>query len=164
MKIVSHPLMLASLTLVASLTACEKKTTPPVKPGGEHTHAASEVDDHGGNQQHGKPIELGTNTIGGYSVRAARDAGEIKSGGEAPIDVWLTGDLSKIVAVRFWIGGEDASGSVKAKAEIEDKAEPNHWHTHAEVPDPLPAGSKLWVELEIQGEGKKTAPFELATQ
>ena len=38
-----------------------------------------------------------------------------------------------------------AKGSVKAKAEEET---PDNWHTHAEVPDPLPPGSKFWVEVE----------------
>jgi hypothetical protein len=56
--------------------------------------------------------------------------------------------------VRFWIGLQDANGSVKAK--IEDPKEPNRWHTHTEVPSPLPEGSKLWVEVEIEG-GQKTA-------
>jgi hypothetical protein len=63
--------------------------------------------------------------------------------------------------VRFWIGRQDAAGSIKARAEIEDPAEPNHWHTHAEVPDPLPSDSKLWVELEIEGQGKEVGSFDL---
>jgi hypothetical protein len=29
-----------------------------------------------------------------------------------------------------------------------DHAEPNRWHTHAEVPSPLPDGSLPWIEIE----------------
>jgi hypothetical protein len=113
---------------------------------------------------HGKPIELGTATAGAFSLRAARDEGAVTPGGDAPIDVWVTpgsGVTAKVVGVRFWIGTQDAKGSIKAKAEIEFPAEPNHWHTHAEVPDPKPAGSKLWVEIEDDKGGKSIASFEL---
>lgn len=111
---------------------------------------------------HGGPIvELGTTTIGPFSVRASRDHGEIKAGGDAPIDVWLTGgDISKVTVVRFWIGTEQGDNFVKAKADIEIPSEPNHWHTHAEVPDPMPAGSKLWVEIEVDGQ-KQVGSFDL---
>lgn len=108
-------------------------------------------------------IELGTTTIGDLTVRASRDKGEIKASGDAPIDVWLTtadGKPAAVTAVRFWIGIEDAKGSVKAKADIEDPAQPNHWHTHAEVPNPLPEGAKLWVEIET-GAGKTVGAFDL---
>jgi hypothetical protein len=46
---------------------------------------------------------------------------------------------------------------MKAKAELEK----DNWHTHAEVPDPLPAGSKLWVEVELESGSKSVAGFEL---
>jgi hypothetical protein len=84
----------------------------------------------------------------------------VKAGGEAPIDVWVTGG-PKVAAVRFWIGTEDAKGSLKAKAVIENADQPNHWHTHAEIPDPLPAGSKLWVEIEAEGGAKSVISFDL---
>lgn len=110
---------------------------------------------------HGAAVELGTAMIGDWSVRAARDAGAISPGGDAPIDVWLTGGTSKVAAVRFWIGIESAAGSVKARADIENPAQPNHWHTHAEIPNPLPVDARLWVELDIEGVGKKTGSFAL---
>jgi ABC-type Zn2+ transport system substrate-binding protein/surface adhesin len=132
----------------------------------DHDHAHDDHDhgddDHGDDHgHHGSAIELGTATIGSFSVRAARDEGAIQPGGDAAIDVWLTGDLARITAVRFWIGLEDAAGSVKTKAETENSDQPNHFHTHAEAPSPIPDGSKLWVELDITGEGKKAASFDL---
>lgn len=161
---------------------CDKKpsattnTASNATNSGTHTHADGTVhnDDHGHAHDdpdaghHGAMIELGTETIGPFLVRASRDQGEIQAGGDAPIDVWLTAadgsaaDLSKVIAVRFWIGTEKGE-SVKAKAEIENPDQPNHWHTHAEVPQPFPAGSKLWVEIEIAGVGKKYGSFDLKT-
>ena len=154
------------IAFLAVITGCEKKpTTPPsnetapstTPTAAKPTPTAAPSAGHGG-----AVIELGNATIGSFSVRASRDQGEIKPGGDAPIDVWLTG-TDKVVAVRFWIGTQDAKGSVKAKADIEDPKEPNHWHTHTEVPNPLPPASKLWVEIETEGGQKTAASFDLKT-
>ncbi len=157
--------MKRALTVIALLTlaaaACEEKpatTTSGPSSGaptttGTHTHATA---------GHGGPvIDLGTTPIGPYTVHATRDHGEIKAGGEAPIDARVTGDGPKVVAVRFWIGVKDAAGSIKARADIEDPKEPNRWHTHAEVPEPLPAGSELWVEIEDEKGTRSVGSFPL---
>jgi|SRR5688572_13916181 len=156
-----HLLALLVFSALITLAACNREsgsnqtsnTTPKAPAAGTHHDSAA---------GHGGPvIELGNATIGGYSVRASRDQGEIKPGGDAPIDVWVTGGTGKVIAVRFWIGTQTGDESVKAKADIENPAEPNHWHTHAEVPNPLPPGSKLWVEIEIEGQGKRVGSFDL---
>lgn len=141
--------------------------TSPEKPAAghdEHGHEHANEGTEAGGGHGGEVIELGTTRIGDLNVRASRDKGEIKPGGDAPIDVWLTtadGKPAIATAVRFWIGTEDAQGSVKAKADIEDPKQPNHWHTHVEVPDPLPAGSKLWIEIEHQDGKKSLCSFDL---
>lgn len=114
--------------------------------------------DHGG-----AVVELGDTTLGVFRVRATRNEGEIKAGGDAPIDVWLTGGSGseKVPAVRFWIGTQDAKTSVKAKASIENPKEPNHWHAHVEVPNPIPTDSRLWVEIELDGGRTTSASFAL---
>lgn len=164
--------------MMLALAGCEQKPPAPPAGGGSNAGAAnprvapSDKPSADGAQPDagrakppaapghgGEIVELGTAKIGELTVRASRDKGEIKAGGDAPIDVWLTtadGKPAAVTAVRFWIGSEDAKGSIKAKAEIEDPKQPNHWHTHAEVPSPLPDGAKLWVEIEEAG-GKKTA-------
>lgn len=132
------------------------KTSAPAKTTADNHTDSAAAPGHGV-----KVIELGTTTIGPFTVRASRDEGAIKAGGDAPIDVWLTGgDIAKVTAVRFWIGTGRGDDFVKGKADIEIPSEPNHWHTHAEVPSPLPAGSKLWVEIETEGQ-KKVGSFEL---
>lgn len=107
---------------------------------------------------------LGSVVVDDLTVRATRDRGEIKPGGDAPIDVWITtpdGTPPKDTIVRFWIGHEDARGALKAKADIEDPAEPSHWHTHVEVPESLSPTARLWVEIDTRGRPLRVVSFEL---
>lgn len=156
------PLVLAAASL-AVLPGCEKEepvtpTSTDAADGNGHDHD----DDHAGHG--GEVVDLGDTTVGAFEVKATRDEGEITAGGEAPIDVTVTtaaDATAKISAVRFWIGTEDAAGSVKARAEVENPDEPNRWHTHVEVPNPLPADSKLWVEIENEAGDTSVASFDL---
>jgi len=180
-------LLIATLSLAVAVLGCEKATEKPApkeapkpaaanppavaKPAAPkkddsghegHDHAAEEkAAAAGGHSGHGgEVIALGTSKLGAFDVRASRDKGEIKPGGDAPIDVWIDGGVGKgVTAVRFWIGTDDAKGSIKAKADIED----GKWHTHTEVPSPIPAGSKLWVEVEESGGKKTVGSFDLKT-
>mgnify|MGYP000866686460 CR=1 FL=1 len=150
------------VVIASTLGGCEKQPAPP-KPasGGTSTHNDHAHKDDGGHD-HGSTTQLGEQTVGGeggFTVKASRD-GEIVPGRDAAIDVWVTaagGGLAKVTTVRFWIGTRDAKGSVKAKAELEK----DNWHTHAEIPSPLPDGSKLWVELEGDGGSKAVVGFDL---
>jgi hypothetical protein len=153
---------IVALTLFALFTVgCKDKaaTPAPKSPAAAGTPAPKSTDDGHGHGHGGAAVELGSTTIGPYSVMASRDAGDLRPGGDAPIDVWVTGDTPKVAAVRFWIGTEDAAGSVKAKADIETG--PTHWHTHAELPEPMPAGAQLWVEIEDEKGVKSTGSFPL---
>lgn len=159
-----HVIAVLSFLVLAVAPGCGKESPAPSGGAAQAQKSGSAAGSGGGQDvpgHGGKVIELGSATIGPFGVRASRDEGRIQAGGDAPIDVWLTGSDAEVVAVRFWIGAESAAGSVKAKADIEDLAQPNHWHTHAEVPSPLPAGSRLWVEIEIRGQGKKAGSFDL---
>jgi hypothetical protein len=160
-------LTMSALTL--ALTGCgESKPAPTAKgtaaenhghahgSGGEHQDHAKPApapdDDHG----HGVVVQLGEQQVAGFTVRASRD-GKLEGASDSPIDVWITGGTGKVKSVRFWVGTEDAKGSVKAKAELER----DNWHTHAELPSPMPADSKLWVEFEVEGGGKQLVGFDL---
>lgn len=147
----------ALLGLTLWTTGCDR-TEPG--PGPAPNTQPTEDDDHG--HSHGNPgeaIELGTATVGMYTVHATRDAGTVEPAGDVPADFYLTPADAKVTAVRFWVGREDAAGSVKSKADRMEQA--GHWHQHTEVPSPLPKGSRLWVELEIEGVGKQQGSFEL---
>jgi hypothetical protein len=145
--------MCAVSVLAWAAGACGGDTPPPSGGGnaGGGTPAAGSGD-HGA----GVVTALGEQTVAGMTVRASRD-GQGALGKDSPIDVWVNGGLGGLAAVRFWIGTEDAKGSVKAKAEDEN----GKWHTHADVPVPLPAGSRLWVELETTAGAKHVAGFDL---
>ena len=106
-------------------------------------------------------VDLGTISLGTVQAHVTRDAGAITAGGEAPIDATITGTATKISAVRFWIGTADGKGSVKAKADIEDPKKPNTWHTHVEVPNPIPAGSQVWIEIQLESNEKLALAFDL---
>ena len=107
--------------------------------------------------QHSR-LPLGEKTVGALKLVAATDA-PVKPGGEGAFEVVITGGKPK--AVRCWVGTETAEGSVKAKA---DEETTGNWHTHAEVPNPLPPGSKFWVEVEPPtGEAFK-ASFDLKVE
>jgi len=103
-------------------------------------------------------LPIGETTQAGLKLIATMDS-PVKPGGEGAFDVVITGGKPK--AVRFWVGTEDAKGSVKAKAEEETT---DNWHAHAEVPDPLPAGSKFWVEVEPPTGATFKASFDLKVQ
>jgi hypothetical protein len=54
--------------------------------------------------------------IGGFSVKATREEGQVVAGKDAPIDVTVTpaaGWVQKVADVRFWIGTQVSKG-VKA--------------------------------------------------
>lgn len=172
------PFSVGAFALCALLVACDKEkppatngagsTTTPTNPpetdpshqnGDDHDHADGDHDhDEQPGHSHGETTALGEQAAGGFTVRASRD-GDVTPGGDVPIDVWVTGGDSKVAAVRFWIGAEDAAGSVKARAANETG--PTHWHTHAEAPTPMPEGSRLWVEIEREGGEKVVTGFDL---
>ena len=105
-------------------------------------------------------LPLGEKTVGSLKLVATMDAPvKAAGGGEGAFDVVITGGKPK--AVRFWVGTEDAKGSVKAKAEEETT---DNWHTHAEVPQPLPPNSRFWVEVAPPTGEKFVASFDLKTQ
>jgi hypothetical protein len=144
-----------ALVLAAPMGGCEKKAEP-AKPATGTAAAAKPAASGGHDHDHGPSTALGEQTVGGFTIRASRDGG-IKAGGDAPIDAWVTGGTTKVAAVRFWIGTQDAKGSVKAKAALEK----DNWHTHVEIPSPLHADSKLYVEIESDKGEKTVAGFDL---
>lgn len=168
-------LAVPTLAFALSMGACEKKAETPAKPSAKKAADSHDGHDHGPGDDHGKPdshapghggavIALGEQTVGPFNVKATRDEGAIVAGKDAPIDATVTpaaGGTAKATAVRFWIGTQDAKGSIKAKAEVEDPKDPNRWHVHAEIPNPLPAASKLWVEIESSTGEKHVVGFDL---
>ena len=160
--------LFGSMLLVGSLAAfsgCEDKSPAPAKPTGTtpapvkhdgHDHAPGDKHDKG-HDDHSPVVELGTATIGAFQIKASRD-GKVTAGEEAPVDLWITpSGAAKIGTVRAWIGAQDGQGSMKAKMDLEK----DNYHNHVEVPKPIPAGSKLWVEVEDDKGVKAVGSFDL---
>jgi hypothetical protein len=131
-----------------SMTPTGTSTAPAPAPAAD-SHAHADGSTHAPDTptpatapaEHGR-MPIGETSQAGLKLVATQDA-PVQAGGDGAFDVVITGSEPK--AVRFWVGTEDGQGSVKARAEEETT---DHWHTHVEVPDPLPAGSRFWVEVE----------------
>ena len=154
-------LILVSCVGVAALTfGCDKPESG--SGGGSGGNTSSDGSARAATQQAAsgehKRLPIGETTMSGLKLVATMDE-PVKPGGEGAFDVVITGGKPK--AVRFWIGNESGAGSVKAKAEEETT---DNWHTHAEVPDPLPPGSKFWVEVEPPTGETFTTSFDLKTE
>lgn len=110
---------------------------------------------------HPNQIVIGETTANGLKFKALQDE-PVKPGGEGAFDLQITGYPAggKPKAVRFWVGTETGD-SVKAKAEEE---KPDNWHVHAEVPNPIPAGSKFWAEVEPATGEKFKVSFDFKQQ
>ena len=114
----------------------------------KHDHKDGDHDE----EHKGEKKDLGKQQIGGYTVHATQ-IGDVKPGEEAIFILTLAGP-GKPKAVRGWVGVESGERSIKSKAEDEGK----EFHLHHQVSKPLPARSKLWVEIETAS-GKKSGSF-----
>ncbi|MEK7710956.1 MAG: hypothetical protein AAB341_03585 [Planctomycetota bacterium] len=160
------------LTCVTATLLLAVGCKEPPTPSKDHTTSAAKKDDsgqaksakhddhddhadhkhgegaHGADAEHahhdpGKQKCLGTVKIGVFDVKVIQET-PVAAGKEGSFHIELSG--GRVKAVRTWIGAGDAKGSVKAKAEKEGDA----FHAHPETPDPLPAGSALWIELDTE--------------
>lgn len=157
-----------ALAMMATLglAACDSKSPNTGKSGttgtGGHAQEPGDGHSHGGHSHGGAVIALGEQTIADFAVSVTRDEGQVVAGKDVAIDATVTPKgAAKVVAVRFWVGTQDAAGSVKAKADIENPKTPTVWHTHADVPNPIPPESRLWVEVEDDSGAKSAGAFDL---
>lgn len=130
------PITPAILTALVALVA-------PVSAADDHAghdHAAE------GAHAHGTAAAVGSVDISVYKV-AVSAAGAIAAGKEWHVELRLNPDQPAPKAIRVWVGTDNGRGSVKAKAEAEKDAK-GEYGAHVEVPNPIPADSKLWISIE----------------
>jgi hypothetical protein len=129
-----------------------------VLPAANRSIALADKHDHksdGKEEEHkGEKKDLGKQKVGAFEVQVTQ-VGDVTPGEEAIFIIKPKGE-GEPKAVRAWVGVESGQGSIKTKAEEEKEGE---WHAHHPVSKPLPAKSKVWVELET-GAGKAKASFE----
>lgn len=118
-------------------------------PTGTHVHADGTVhrdehapakDDHPAGERHA----LGQAVLGAHTLAVFHE-GALVPGEEGHIDLDVAAGATLPEVVRGWIGVESGQGSRKARFEKESATT---LHGHVEVPDPLPAGSSLWLEID----------------
>lgn len=83
-------------------------------------------------------FDLPAVTIGPYTVQPMYEE-KLEDG---HFNLRISG--GEVAAVREWVGPEDASGVMVVKTEIER----DYWHGHVEMPNPIPADARLWIEIE----------------
>ena len=105
-------------------------TTARAGDGGDHASTAPAAQ------------SLGIVTVDGFEIEVIQTSA-VEAGKEATYTLKLKGDKEP-KAIRIWIGIESAKGSAKGKAHKHGKK----MEAHCDVPDPIPAGAKLWVEVE----------------
>ncbi len=144
-----------SLWAIACGQSSEKESqTPAAAPqeSGSHTHAdGSTHDDHAsestGEEDHAHDeTPLGAVTIGDMQVELAQGHGAVAAGQEGHLVVKLPYSDNGATIVRAWIGGEDRTLSFVGKGEY--AASHDDYDIHAIAPDPLPANTMWWIEIE----------------
>ncbi|MBM4059649.1 MAG: hypothetical protein FJ265_00930 [Planctomycetes bacterium] len=95
---------------------------------------------------HGAQHALGALAIGPLTVQVVRH-GDAVPGKEADYEVEFPAGTQRPAALRVWVGIESGVGSMKARLANEGD---RSMHGPVPVPDPLPAGARLWFESETK--------------
>lgn len=140
--------LLLSLPLLA-LVACGGDKKENTDNSGGNAAAKKEGDNHN-MSEHGEAQSLGEINVMDRTVKVVQ-LGKIEAGKEGAVELQFGTSDQRISTVRAWIGIESGIGSMKGKMEIEGDT---GMHGHIEVPDPIPANSKLWLTFEADGDKK----------
>ena len=142
----------AAFTASVAIAGCDRDknaTSPPPAGGRPSTQPVKD-------QHEEKTVALGSQSAGGLTVKVSGSG--LEAGDTAHLDVEVSG-AEKPKAVRAWVGNETATDAVKDKVKDEQLAS-GDYHMHVDVPEPLPAGSKLWIEFETAA-GTQKVSFDL---
>ena len=96
---------------------------------------------------HGDAHPLGRLEAFGRGINVVQ-LGDVEAGKEAAVELEFASGKERLTTVRGWIGIETGEGSMKSPLMIEGKA---NMHGHLEVPKAIPAGSKIWLDFELDG-------------
>lgn len=143
-------LALALLTLATWFAGCGDDHDHPHEPAKRETKAEGD-----GGHVHAEHTPLGAVDVDGYHVEVVRVA-PVVPGELADFDLDF-GKGARPETVRCWIGLETGIGSRKERFTKEGETV---MHGHPEVPNPLPEGSALWIEIEVGGKPQRASiPF-----
>lgn len=100
--------------------------------------------DPGHGQEHTERTALGDVKVGDFTI-AVFQLSKVQAGHEGDFDLDFAAGQALPDTLRGWVGIESGQGSAKVRF---GKVSATRMHGHPEVPDPLPADSKLWLEVE----------------
>lgn len=150
---------LVAIVLAASAPLCRTAVGQAAKANSEESKPVKVKKDH-----HSPDIrkhDLGTTTIAGLRFESITQEGPVIAGEEGAFDVVIAEGQKPPKAMRAWIGLASGEGSMKTRLEKEPQ---RHYHSHVEAPDPLPAGSQYWLEVEPESGAKAKAGFTFFTE
>ena len=162
MKYVRFQLTGLPILAALAIAGCKDDSAQKPAPTPTSTPVAAGHGKGEGEGKHANAVTIGETTVSGLKILAKQDE-PVAAGGEGAFDFIVTGYPAggKPKSVRLWVGVESGEGSVKAKAEEES---PDNWHSHVEVPKPIPAGAKFWAEVEPATGKKFKVSFEFKTK
>jgi hypothetical protein len=134
-------MMIPVMSLAALLASCDNKESDSPKDTKPDSSANKEEEEHAHNE-----VLLGEFEIGGMMVKAAQDHGSVEPGKEGHLVVTLPYNDEGQTVTRAWIGTEDRTLSTVGKGDY--AASHNDYDIHAIAPNPLPEGTKWWLEIE----------------
>lgn len=138
------------LLLLTPFAACDKADAPAT-PAGKPAPVAEPME--AGAHAHGDEKPIGPMALGAYQFTVVQ-LGDVKPGAEAVFELDFAKDAKVPPLARAWVGVESGKGSMKVRF---GKEGDHGLHAHVQVPDPLPADAKLWVEVEADGKTERAA-------
>ncbi|MBX3742583.1 MAG: hypothetical protein KF712_16470 [Akkermansiaceae bacterium] len=91
-------------------------------------------------------VSLGKFKAGDMEIEVSQGHGKVKAGKESHLVIKLPYKDKGATIVRAWLGTEDRTLSTVGKGAY--TASHDDYDIHATAPDPLPKGTKWWVEIE----------------
>ena len=138
------------LFITVLLASCSKRNEPePNRPGPGQPASKEAAHPH----EHGERVSLGEAKVGGLTLTVFRLA-KLEPGHELDLDLDFPAGTALPGTLRGWIGSESGTGSMKT---LFHKDTATRMHGHCEVPNPLPEGSRLWLELEGSSGSSRTS-------
>ena len=122
----------------------EHAPAPQASGAGGDTHVHADGSTHANHAHDETPLEPAT--IGDMTVELAQGHGIVTAGQESHLVVKLPYNDNGATVVRAWIGTSDRTLSFVGRGEYA----PSHddYDIHAMAPNPLPANTMWWIEIE----------------
>ena len=150
----------AGVASLALLAGCqdEKEAPKDDNPPAPVTEPGEEEEEHDDEHEH-EETPLGTFDVGGLMIEAAQSHGNVEPGKESHLAVKLPYKDDGATVVRAWLGTEDRTLSTVGKGDY--AASHDGYDIHAVAPDPLPEGTKWWLEIEKPDGTKSVGSFPI---